>query len=62
MVVRSLLIDLIEEACARGELTVPPGEAGLAVDQFHELCRAGLFTRALLDALIEADGPADVNA
>ena len=48
MVVRSLLIDLIEEACARGELTVPPGEAGLAVDQFHELCRAGLFTRALL--------------
>ncbi|MCZ4259305.1 TetR/AcrR family transcriptional regulator [Limimaricola sp. G21655-S1] len=42
---RALLVEYFREAVERGELVIEDFE--LAADQFHELCRADLFYRAI---------------
>ncbi|WP_341211026.1 TetR/AcrR family transcriptional regulator [uncultured Limimaricola sp.] len=44
---RDYLVNYFEQAVARGELVID--DLPLAADQFHELCRADLFYRAILN-------------
>ncbi len=45
--IRERLVDYFEKAVARGELVID--DVALAADQFHELCKANLFTRAIFN-------------
>lgn len=53
---RTRMVGYLEQAMARGELKIEDVE--LAADQFHELCRADLFYRAVFsvaDSFTEAE-------
>lgn len=60
-VAQTLLTAYLEEATARGELTIGEDEMELAGHQFIELCRAGLFHKKLF-FVQEKVSPAEIEA